>query len=118
MVFAYRETKNAKRSVFLIFNYRAGVWYPLVLAPGLGDAKHAQRDVDGVRSPGPGSTWRTPTPRRSGPRRSGDVVREPPRFRREEGRESGCANRKGYLPCRRRVGASDGVTNLRYGALK
>jgi hypothetical protein len=48
MVFAYQETEGAKRSVFLIFNYRAGMWYPLVPAPGLGDAAHAQRDADGA----------------------------------------------------------------------
>jgi hypothetical protein len=47
MVFAYRETEGAKRSVFLIFNYRASTWYPLVPAPGSGDAKHAEHDVDG-----------------------------------------------------------------------
>ena len=46
MVFAYQESDGAKRSVFLIFNYRAGLWYPLLPAPGSGDAKHAERDIE------------------------------------------------------------------------
>lgn len=45
VVFAYREIEGAKRSVFLIFNDRAGAWYPFVPTPGSGDAEHAERDV-------------------------------------------------------------------------
>lgn len=29
-MFAYRETEGARRPVFLIFNYRGGVWYPFL----------------------------------------------------------------------------------------
>ena len=48
VVFAYGERQGAQPSVFLVFNYRAGQWYPLVPAPRPGDFKRAEREVEGV----------------------------------------------------------------------
>jgi hypothetical protein len=46
VVFAYRESEGGERSVFLIFDTQAGLWYPFVPVPGPDDAARDDRDFE------------------------------------------------------------------------
>ena len=46
VVFAYRESEGAERSVFLIFHSWAGVWCPFAPVPDSDDADNPDRDFE------------------------------------------------------------------------